>query len=314
MTELAVVAFGGNALLRAGQIGTADEQEKNCYETCKNLIPLLKKGYNLIITHGNGPQVGNIYLRSDAGFSLYNIPKMPLDIAVADSQGEIGYMIERQMRNLLIENSIDKKIITILTQVRVDKSDEAFQEPSKPVGPYYIKEEAELLAKANNWQFKEDARKRGWRRVVASPKPIEILNKDIIGMLAKQGNIVIASGGGGIPVFVDEKNTFQPIEDAVIDKDLASALLACEVEADEFYILTDVPRVYINFNKPDQKELNIIKVDEAEMYLKEGQFGAGSMGPKISAAINFSRGSGKDTIITEATMLGQDHCGTRIVK
>lgn len=314
MTKQAVVAFGGNALLRAGQAGTADEQEKNCYETCKNLIPLIKQGYNLIITHGNGPQVGHIYLRSDAGSSVYNLPKMPLDIAVADSQGEIGYMIERQMRNLLVENNIDKKVITILTQVQVDKSDEAFLEPSKPVGPYYIKEEADLLGKANNWRFKEDARKRGWRRVVASPKPIEIINKDIIGMLSKNGSIVIAAGGGGIPVFIDDKKTYQPIEDAVIDKDLASALLACEIAADEFFILTDVPKVYINFNKPDQRELDKISVDEAEMYMAEGQFGAGSMGPKIKAAINFSRGSGKDTIITEATMLGLEDCGTRITK
>ncbi|RJP69477.1 MAG: carbamate kinase [Ignavibacteriales bacterium] len=313
MKKLVVVAFGGNALLRAGQSGTAEEQEQNSYDTCKNLIPLIKEGNDLIITHGNGPQVGNIYLRSDAGYSLYNLPKMPLDIAVADSQGEIGYMIERQMRNLLIENGIDKKVITILTQVLVDKNDESFKEPSKPVGPYYLKEEAELMSKANNWLFKEDARKRGWRRVVASPKPIDIVNNEIIGSLAKAGNIVIASGGGGIPVYLDEKNTYRPIEDAVIDKDLATALLASQIGADNFYILTDVSKVCINFNKPNQKDLDLLKIDEAKLYYNEGQFPAGSMGPKILAAIDFVERSGKETIITEATQLLNNGCGTRIV-
>ena len=313
MKKLAVVAFGGNALLRAGQVGTAEIQEQNCYDTCKNLIPLIKDGYNLVITHGNGPQVGNIYLRSDAGYSVYHIPKMPLDIAVADSQGEIGYMIERQMRNILIENGIDKKIITILTQVLVSKEDEAFKNPSKPVGPYYIKEEAELLSKANDWLFKEDPRKRGWRRVVASPNPLNVLNSEIISCLVKDGHIVIASGGGGIPVYLDEKNTYRPIEDAVIDKDLASSLLASQIKADIFYILTDIPKVYMNFNKPDQKELDTIKVDEVKNYYNQGQFPAGSMGPKILAAINFVDKTGKETIITEAAQLNDSNSGTRIV-
>jgi carbamate kinase len=313
MSKLAVIAFGGNALLRAGQAGTAEIQEQNCYDTCKNLIPLIKDGYNLVITHGNGPQVGNIFLRSDAGYSLYRIPKMPLDIAVADSQGEIGYMIERQMRNLLIENGIDKKVITILTQVLVSKEDEAFKNPSKPVGPYYIKEEAELLSKANDWIFREDPRKRGWRRVVASPTPLNILNSEIIRCLVKDGHIVIASGGGGIPVFLDEKKTYRPIEDAVIDKDSASSLLASQINADIFYILTDISKVYINFNKPDQKQLDEIKLDEARNYHKEGQFPAGSMGPKIMAAINFVDQTGKETVIVDAAQLGNAKSGTRIV-
>jgi carbamate kinase len=313
MSKLAVVAFGGNALLRAGQAGTAEIQEQNCYDTCKNLIPFIKDGYNIVITHGNGPQVGNIYLRSDAGYSLYRIPKMPLDIAVADSQGEIGYMIERQMRNLLIENGIDKKVITILTQVLVSKEDEAFKNPAKPVGPYYIKEEAELLSKANDWIFKEDPRKRGWRRVVASPVPLNILNSEIISCLVNNGHIVIASGGGGIPVYFDEKKTYRPIEDAVIDKDLASSLLASQIKADVFYILTDIPKVYINFNKPDQKELDVVKIDEAKKYYEQGQFAAGSMGPKILAAINFVDNTARETIITDAARLDDVKSGTRII-
>jgi carbamate kinase len=313
MKKLAVVAFGGNALLRAGQTGTAEEQEQNCYDTCKRLIPLIKDGYKLIITHGNGPQVGNIYLRSDAGYSVYHIPKMPLDIAVADSQGEIGYMVERQMRNLLVENKIDKKVITVLTQVLVSKEDDAFKLPSKPVGPFYIKEEADLLSKANDWLFTEDPRKRGWRRVVASPKPLNVLNSGIISCLVNDGHIVIAAGGGGIPVYLDEKNTYHPIEDAVIDKDLASSLLASQINADVFYILTDVPKVCINFNKPNQKELNIIKISDALEYYNQNQFPAGSMGPKILAAMNFVESTGNKTIITEATQVGNPDSGTVIV-
>jgi carbamate kinase len=274
---------------------------------------LIKNGYNLIITHGNGPQVGNIYLRSEAGYNTFKIPKMPLDVSVADTQGGIGYMIERSMRNLLVENGINKKVVTVLTEVIVDKNDKAFKEPSKPIGPYYLKEEAELLSKANGWVFKEDARKRGWRRVVASPYPLDIVNKELIGELARQGNIVIAVGGGGIPVCIDEKKTFQPVEDAVIDKDLASALLASQICADEFYIFTDVPKVYLNFNKPDQKELDELDVESAKRYFNAGEFGAGSMGPKILAAVNFVEKTGRETIITEASQLSDDlNCGTRI--
>jgi len=313
MKKLAVVAFGGNALLRANQAGTADEQEQNSYDTCKNLLELLKDDYNIVITHGNGPQVGSIYLRSEAGYSLYKIPKMPLDISVADSQGEIGYMIERQMRNLLIENRIEKKILTVLTQVLVDKDDSAFAVPTKPVGPYYLKEEADLLSKTNNWLFKEDPRKRGWRRVVASPKPLDIINSDLIGELAREGHIVIAGGGGGIPVYLDENKTYRPVEDAVIDKDLASALLAYQIKADAFFILTDVAKVCLNFNKPDQVQLDELKLEDAKRYFEAGEFPAGSMGPKIMAAIKFVECSGKETIITEATQLSDLNSGTKII-
>ncbi|MGE5498353.1 MAG: carbamate kinase, partial [Syntrophothermus sp.] len=206
------------------------------------------------------------------------------------------------------------KVVTILTEVIVDKNDPAFSAPTKPVGPYYLKEEADLLAKTNNWLFKEDARNRGWRRVVASPKPLDIVNKDIICELARQGYIVIAGGGGGIPVYIDENNTHRPIEDAVIDKDLASALLANQINADAFYILTDISKVCINFNKPDQQELDFLKVDDAKKYIAEGQFPMGSMGPKIMAAVNFTENSGRPTIITEAGKLEDPSCGTKIIR
>ncbi len=313
MKKIAVVALGGNALLRGNEIGTIQQQEKNTYDTCTNLIHLLKDDYNIVITHGNGPQVGNIMLRNEAGYNNYKIPKMPLDICVADSQGGIGYMIERQLINLLKDNKIKKNVVTLITQVLVEKDDPAFTNPTKPVGAFYLKEEADLLARVNNFVFKEDPRKRGWRRVVPSPRPKEILNKKIIKELVNKGNIIIASGGGGVPVFRGDDKKLYGVE-AVIDKDHASALLANEIGADAFFILTDVPKVYINFHKPDQKALDTITIDEAQKYFNEGQFSAGSMGPKILAAINFVSNGGKETIITEATMLGNSEGGTKIVR
>lgn len=312
MNKLAVVAFGGNALLRGDQKGTIKEQEKNTFETCQNLIPLLKENYNLIITHGNGPQVGNILLRNEAGFKEYKIPRMPLDICVADSQGGIGYMIERQMLNVLRKNNLQKNVVTFITEVLVDKNDPAFENPTKPVGAFYLKEEADLLAKSNDWLFKEDPRKRGWRRVVPSPKPLDIFNKELVDTLSRGGNIVIASGGGGVPVFIDENGDVQGVE-AVIDKDLASSLLASKIGADTFIILTDVPKVYINFNKPNQKALDRITVSEAKKYLNEGHFAAGSMAPKIQAAIGFVENGGAEALITEANALGSGESGTTII-
>ena len=313
MRKIAVVALGGNALLRGNEIGTIQQQEKNTYDTCINLIKLLKQDYNIVITHGNGPQVGNIMLRNEAGYNTYKIPKMPLDICVADSQGGIGYMIERQMKNILTENKLRRNVVTLVTQVLVDRNDPAFENPSKPIGPFYLKEEADLLARTNNFVFKEDARKRGWRRVVASPEPKDILNKKVIKELVRKGNIVIAAGGGGVPVYQDKDKMLHGVE-AVIDKDLASALLAIEIEADEFFILTDVPKVYINFNKPNQQQLDFIKVSDAKKYYEAGEFGAGSMGPKILAAIRFVEHGGKETVITESTQLGDPNCGTRIIQ
>ncbi len=311
--KIAVVAFGGNAMLRDSEVGTIKQQEKHTYDTCINLLKLIEDGYGIVITHGNGPQVGNIMLRNDAGYNTYKIPKMPLDICVADSQGGIGYMIERQMKNILTEHKIRKNVITIVTQVIVDINDPAFKEPTKPIGAFYLKEEAELLSKANsNLIFKEDSGKRGWRRVVPSPKPQDILNHKIIKDLSKKGNIVIAAGGGGVPVYKDENKNLQGVE-AVIDKDLASALLAREIGAEAFFILTDVPKVYLNFKKPDQKELNKVTVTKAEKYFAEGQFATGSMGPKILAAIDFVKNGGKETIITESTQLSNKNCGTRII-
>jgi len=311
MKKLAVVAFGGNALLRAGQKGTIDEQEENAYGASENLLKLMKRNYNLVLTHGNGPQVGNILLANTAGNKLYGVPDMPLDISVAYSQGFIGYMLEQQLRNVLMKNDMDRDIISIITQVLVNKNDPAFKTPTKPVGPYYTKEEVAKLTKDSDAVYKEDARGRGWRKVVASPKPMVIYNQKTIEKIARDGHIVIAVGGGGIPCFYVEENKLQGI-DAVIDKDLASSLLATHIRADKLFILTDVPKVFLNFNTPQEKALDKINIADAKRFLNEGQFGEGSMGPKIKAAISFVKHTGKDAIITETTLLGVDNGGTRI--
>ncbi len=314
MNKLAVVALGGNALLRGDDKGTIEEQEKNTHDTLENLIYLIKEGYNLIIGHGNGPQVGNILMRNDAGTIMYDIPSMPLDICVADSQGGIGYMIERQLRNVLKDHGIKKDIITLVSQVIVDKDDEAFNNPTKRVGKIYPKVEADKLAKEKGWIFKQSPKvEDGWRRVVASPKPIDIFNIKSIENMARQGTIVIAAGGGGIPVYLDEDKNVKPLE-AVIDKDFASALIASKINADEFYILTDVPYVFIDYNEPTQKALEFLDKKDAEKYLEEGKFGEGNMSPKIRACLQFIENGGSKSIITEATKLEDRSFGTKITK
>lgn len=312
MNKLAVVAFGGNALLRSGQKGTIDEQEKNIYESCKGLINLIRQGKDLVIAHGNGPQVGNVLLQHEAGSKTFGIPKMPMDVCVAETQGSIGYMIEQQMHNVLLEEGLNRNIITLITQVVVDKNDTAFSKPTKPVGPYYSESEAYTMEQERGWQFKKDAAGRGWRRVVASPVPVDILNKKLVEELAKAGNIVITVGGGGIPVYYQDNGNLMGI-DAVIDKDLASAKLATFINADEFYILTDVPNVFVNFNTPKQEKLEKISVDDITKHLDDGQFTEGSMAPKIRAGIIFAK-QGGSTTITETTLLGTDHIGTIIHK
>jgi carbamate kinase len=312
MNKLAVIALGGNALLRGEQLGTIEEQEDNTTATLENLIFLLRSGYNLVITHGNGPQVGNILMRNDAGEHMYGIAQMPVDICVADSQGGIGYMIERMFRNVLRKHGIDRNIVTMVTQVIVDQHDPAFLDPQKRIGKIYQKEEADELAARKGWIFKEEIKiKGGWRRVVPSPRPVGIMNESIIGELANRGNIVIAAGGGGVPVYIDEANRVRPAE-AVIDKDLASSLLASRIRADEFYILTDVPYVYINYGKENQEVKEFLNHADTLKYLQEGQFSEGSMAPKIRASLQFIEQGGRKSVITEAFKLEDKKFGTKI--
>jgi carbamate kinase len=311
MKKLAVVAFGGNALLRGDQKGTIEEQEKNALDACERLLLLINHGYNVVLTHGNGPQVGNILLANSAGKQIHNLPEMPLDICVAYSQGFIGYILEQQLRNVLRAHELDRDIITIITQVLVDKEDKAFEEPTKPVGPFYKKEEADKIAKETGAIFKEDPRGRGFRKVVASPKPLVIGNQRSIEKLARDGQIVIAVGGGGIPTYFVSEDKMQGI-DAVIDKDQASALLAGNISADKLFILTDVPKVCINYNTPQEKAIDRMSVKQAKQYLEEGQFAEGSMAPKIRAAIHFVKHTSRDAIITSPEALGIDNGGTRV--
>ncbi|HUX97795.1 MAG TPA: carbamate kinase [Bacteroidales bacterium] len=310
--KLAVVALGGNALLRGEQVGTIDEQEQNTTETLENLVFLINEGYDLVITHGNGPQVGNILMRNDAGEHMYSIAQMPLDICVADSQGGLGYMIERMLRNVLNRHGIKKNVVCIVTQVLVDINDRAFSDPQKRVGKIYSKDEAEELAARKGWLFKVEVKAEGgYRRVVPSPVPIRVMNDSIIKELAVTGNIVIAAGGGGVPVYLDEKNDVRPAE-AVIDKDLASSLLASQIGADEFYILTDVPYIYLNFNKPNQEVKEFLNYADTLRYLKEGHFAKGSMAPKIEACLHFIKSGGRMSVITEAFKLADTKYGSKI--
>jgi len=311
-TKLAVVALGGNALLRDNERGTIEEQEKHTAETLENLIFLIKAGYDLIVTHGNGPQVGNILMRNDAGEQIYGIYPMPLDICVADSQGGIGYMIERIFRNILIRHGIKRNVITVVGMVEVEAEDPAFRKPTKRIGMYYSEDQAMQLTKEKGWVFKLSKHSdKGWRRVVPSPVPKAIFNLELIQKLAREGNIIITCGGGGIPVYYDQNNEIRTI-DAVIDKDLASAVLAHGVGANEFYILTDVPFIFKDFGLPTQEKLEFLDYRDTLKYLEAGTFGEGSMAPKIAAALAFIENGGEKSIITEASKLEDKSYGSKI--
>ena len=312
MKKLAVVALGGNALLRDNEKGTIEEQEKHTAETLENLIFLVKEGYDLIVTHGNGPQVGNILMRNDAGMQVYGITPMPLDICVADTQGGIGYMIERIFRNILNKYGIKRNVITIVGMVEVDPEDNAFKNPTKRIGSYYTEDQAIILNKEKGWIFKLSKQGvKGWRRVVPSPAPKAILNLGVIKDLVRQGNIIITCGGGGIPVYHDDNNDIRTI-DAVIDKDLASSVLANGVGANEFYILTDVPFIFKDFGLPTQEKLEFLNYNDTVKYLEAGTFAEGSMSPKIVAALSFIKSGGDKSIITEASKLEDKSYGSKI--
>ena len=311
--KLAMVAFGGNALLRSGQKGTYAEQLANVRQTCEQLCHLLERGYNVVIGHGNGPQVGNVMLQHEAGMKSFGVQSMPMDFCGAETQGSIAYFIELGMESVLVSRGIDRAVVSLVTQVLVDADDPMFANPTKPVGPYYTKTDADRLHEQTGAIYREDPKGNGWRKVVASPKPVKIHNIEIVKQLADAGNIVVTVGGGGIPVIQLPDGTHKGVE-AVIDKDLASALCATQIGADEFYILTDVPKVYLNFRKPGEKALDVITVAEAKQYLAVGHFTEGSMAPKVRAGILFVENGGRECVITEAGQLDNPACGTRIVR
>ena len=306
MEKLAVVAFGGNALLRSGQKGTFEEQVANVERTCENLVPLLEQGYQLIIGHGNGPQVGNGLLRHAAGEKEYGLPAMPMDFCGAETQGSIAYLIETALEHVLVRHGLHRPVVSLVTRVEVKADDPGFSNPTKPVGPYYP------AAPADGAVYKEDPKGRDWRKVVPSPVPVAICNVDLVGRLAREGCIVVTVGGGGIPV-VEDGGSLKGVE-AVIDKDLASALCAVQTGAREFYILTDVPKVYIHFRQPGEQALDVMTVAQAKELLAQGQFAEGSMAPKVRAGIFFIEHGGESCIITEAGELGNPSCGTRIIQ
>jgi carbamate kinase len=292
-----VVALGGNAIKRAEERGTAEEQFRNVRETCKHILAIIKKGYKVVITHGNGPQAGNLLIQQEEASK--NVPPQPLDIVGAMTQGQIGYMLQQTLINYLKEAGLNTPVATVLTQVLVDKNDPDFHNPSKPVGPFYTEEEARKLAKKKGYVIKKvkPVGEKMYRRVVPSPNPIAIIERDAIRSLIDAGTIVIASGGGGIPVTMKENGSLEGVE-AVIDKDLAGEKLAEVVGADIFLILTDVEKVKLNYGKLNEKDLDRMTLAEAKKYLKEGHFLPGSMKPKIVACVRFLESNGEKAIIT----------------
>lgn len=307
----AIIALGGNAISSTGK-EDIHKQFANTRKSLGGIVELIQEDYNLAITHGNGPQVGNALLRVEK--TAPDIPVLPLGVIVADTEGGMGYMIEQSLQNRLYRLGIKREVITIVTQVIVDPDDPSIINPTKFIGPFYNKKQAENLKKMFNWIIKEDAG-RGFRRVVPSPKPLSIVNRRIIQQLVDRGVIVIAAGGGGIPIYIEIDGTYEGV-DAVIDKDRASAVLAGDINAGTLIFLTDVENVFINFNKPNQKKLEQITVSEAKKYLVEGQFPPGNMGPKIEAAINFLESGGEQVIITSLDKAKQAiwrTAGTRII-
>lgn len=312
MLKTAVVAIGGNAIISEGQKGTMEEQFENVLKTCDPIIDLLEEGFNIVLTHGNGPHVGNALIKNDSAKHI--VPAYPMDACGAETQGLLGYVIKQAMENRIVERGLEKEIAAVVTQVKVDANDPGFKNPTKPVGPFYSKEEADRLTLEKSFVMVEDSG-RGYRRVVASPKPQDILEKNVIKTLVKENFLVIAVGGGGIPVI--ENGTKISGVEAVIDKDYASALLAEEIDADLLVILTGVEKVAVNFGKPNQAFLSQMTLREAEMHMADGQFPPGSMGPKIDAAMNFVRKGHGEAIITSIGKLKEavkGHTGTKIIK
>ena len=302
MGKLAVLAIGGNSLIKDKQHETVEDQYKAVCETAKHIAGMVEQGFDVVVTHGNGPQVGFILRRSEIAHEAAGMHPVPLVNCGADTQGAIGYQIQQALDNEFHRKSISKRAATVVTQVVVDKNDPAFKNPSKPIGTFYTKEQAEKLQKEHpDWVIISDAG-RGYRRVVPSPMPKEIVEQKAIELLVKNGFSVIGVGGGGIPVIRNKKGELEGI-DAVIDKDNASSLLAVNIKADVFIISTAVEKVYLNYNKPNQKALDRLTVTEAKKYIDEGHFVKGSMLPKIQAVIRFLEAGGREAIITSPESL-----------
>ena len=304
-----VIALGGNAIIPAGQEGTYEQQAAITRATMEQVASLAKDGHQVVMTHGNGPVVGNIVLRNDAGMAAHGIPPMPMFVCGADSQGGLGFMLQQSLQNALTVLGLDVPVVSVVTQVLVDRGDPAFAKPTKPIGPFYDEEQARLLREENGWTVVKDAG-RGWRRVVPSPEPREVVEWEAIRALVRAGVLTIATGGGGVPVVRDAEGLLEGV-DAVIDKDRASALLGGLIGADVLIIVTQVDKVCANFGQPDEKALDRMTARQAREMLEAGQFPAGSMGPKIESALTFLSGGGKSVVITSPDNILAAVAGTR---
>lgn len=296
---IVLLALGGHAFMQRGEKGTIHEQERSAAQICKQLQTLVDRDYNIVVTHGNGPQVGNLLLLNET--SDGSVPLMPLDVLVAETEGSLGYFLQQAMLNELRRRQLRRYVVTVITQVLVDPEDPAFKAPTKPVGPFLTREEAERRRDELKWTIVEDSG-RGWRRVVPSPKPLKVVQRAMIREAAASGHIVIACGGGGIPIIKKPDDSYEGVE-AVIDKDLSSSLLANQVGADIFIILTEVPQVFVNYGKPNQEALSAITSEGLMELFNQGQFPAGSMGPKVMAVCDFLERGGKRAIITNPETL-----------
>jgi carbamate kinase len=303
--KLAVVAFGGNALLRPEDRGTQEEQIARAKQAARWLAEIVRYGYKLIVVHGNGPQVGNILIQAEEAST--KIPPQTLDVCGAQTQGSIGFLLQQAIRNRLESIGSAGEVATVLTEVEVDANDPAFKRPTKPIGPFFTRYRAEALERDLGWTMREDAG-RGWRHVVPSPRPLRILNLNTISHMLDTATVVIAAGGGGIPVVKGRDGQWRGIE-AVIDKDFASAKLAADLEAELFIILTGVPKIAIDYGKPTQQQLARMTVAEAEKYMAEGQFPAGSMGPKVESAVQFVKAANKEVLVTDVEVLREALAG-----
>ncbi len=295
-----MVAFGGNALLRPEDRGTQEEQIARARQAARWLADIVRQDYKLLVVHGNGPQVGNILIQNEEAST--KIPPQSLDVCVAQTEGSMGFMLQQAIRNRLESIGLGGEVATVLTEVEVDSADPGFKRPSKPIGPFFTRYRAEALERDLGWTMQEDAGRGGWRHVVASPQPKRILNILTIQSMLESAAVVIAAGGGGIPVVRGRDGQWRGVE-AVIDKDFASALLAAELKAELYIVLTGVSKVALDYGKPSQRVLGRLTVADARKYLSEGQFPAGSMGPKIEAAIQFVQASGQQVLITDVEHL-----------
>lgn len=309
---LVLVAMGGHAFIQKGERGTVEDHNRNAHRIADLLMTLVERDHRLVITHGNGPQVGSLLVQQETARD--EVPPMPLDVLVAMTEGSLGYLLQQSLLNQLQRREMDRRVVTVVTQVLVEGDDPAFQDPDKPIGPFLTEEEAQARREKLGWEVREEP-ERGWRRVVPSPRPQRILQQRMIREAALEGHIVIAGGGGGIPVRKDEDGRLVGVE-GVVDKDLTSSVLARDIGASLLIILTAVPHVYVDFGTPGQRALGAVTLDEIEGHFDDGQFPRGSMGPKVEAVIDFLRAGGRRALVTDPESLPraiEGRAGTHLV-